>query len=667
MNKFNFKSLLAVVLAVMMVFSIVPMFAVSAEETTYTKIDRIADLTAGTYKMAGYTDAYQVWNGKIANSKDCATSTYNYADGKLTAKATDDAADIELIAVEGKENTYYIKSGEKYLYSTAASNRKLNLTTTPTEWVASNNAKGGITLTTTAGTGKVNLGTNGTASSAYLRSYGDVNTLTYGVVFFAASTEGGTPDTPACTHTNTEVVGAKEATETEEGYTGDTVCKDCGETVATGEKIPVKTPETPVTPSIPLTNGMQVVIYVPGYNKALTSEKTGNYLKGVTVTVADGKVTGYGDSAVWTVIVNDDGTYSFENGGQKIGMQASYASMSMGSVNDKWQVIALGDGLYNIKNTVRGNYMEWYNQYSNWSTYNPSNVATDPQFQIAFFAVVEEETPACTHTNTEVVGAKEATETEEGYTGDTVCKDCGETVATGEKIPVKTPEACTHTNTEVVGAKEATETEEGYTGDTKCTDCGETIATGEKIPAKGTSTPDSNVVTAPKAGVPYKFGMVQKNVGKTFYLKGGMDGYYMATSDNYDDAIDVYLEETEGGYYLYTLVDGAKTYINMVVSGTHVNGAYEATASTVYTWDAEHGTLIADVDGKDYWFGTRNDKNYTTVGPCATSYNGFYCQFYPSNTVVEPVPTGDVVIVVIAAVLVAGAALTVISRKRRFN
>ncbi|MBQ8381966.1 MAG: hypothetical protein IJX47_02040 [Clostridia bacterium] len=41
--------------------------------------------------------------------------------------------------------------------------------------------------------------------------------------------------------------------------------------------------------------------------------------------------------------------------------------------------------------------------------------------------------------NTEVVGAKEATEDEEGYTGDTVCKDCGAVVAKGETIPVKTP------------------------------------------------------------------------------------------------------------------------------------------------------------------------------------------------------------------------------------
>jgi hypothetical protein len=77
----------------------------------------------------------------------------------------------------------------------------------------------------------------------------------------------------------------------------------------------------------------------------------------------------------------------------------------------------------------------------------------------------------------------------------------------------------------------------------------------------------------------------------------------------------------------------------MVVSGTHVNGAYEATASTVYTYDATAKTLIAVVNDKDYWFGTRNDKNFTTVGPCATSYNGFYCQFY--GTVSEPVDPSE--------------------------
>ena len=138
------------------------------------------------------------------------------------------------------------------------------------------------------------------------------------------------------------------------------------------------------------------------------------------------------------------------------------------------------------------------------------------------------------------------------------------------------------------------------------------------------ATEKFTVKVAAKAPTAYIFGMYQGNAQKTVYLLGGMDGYYMATTEDASKALALYLEETEGGYYLYCYVDGAKTYINMVVSGTHVNGAYEAAASTVYTID-ERNTLIAVIDGEDYQFGTRNDKTYTTVGPVKVSYEGFYC------------------------------------------
>ena len=140
----------------------------------------------------------------------------------------------------------------------------------------------------------------------------------------------------------------------------------------------------------------------------------------------------------------------------------------------------------------------------------------------------------------------------------------------------------------------------------------------------------AEVVETPVVGTAYKFGMVQGNVSATdvYYLIGGMNSYYLATGTDVKAAIDVYLEETDGGYYLYTMVGGAKTYINMVVNGTHVNGAYEAAASTVYTYDADAKTIVATVNDALYWFGTRNDKTYTTVGPCAVEYKGFYCQFY---------------------------------------
>lgn len=182
-------------------------------------------------------------------------------------------------------------------------------------------------------------------------------------------------------------------------------------------------------------------------------------------------------------------------------------------------------------------------------------------------------------------------------------------------------------------------TTEGSTTYTCSCGCGYTYQL--KVAAKGHNYVDGvcscgategayGVIDTPVVGTAYKFGMIQENKSTTdvYYLKGGMSSYYMATTTDKNAAIDVYLEETTGGYYLYTMLNGTKTYINMVVSGTHVNGSYEAAASTVYTYDADSKTVVANVDGADYWFGTRNDNTYTTVGPVKTAYNGFYCKFY---------------------------------------
>ncbi len=154
---------------------------------------------------------------------------------------------------------------------------------------------------------------------------------------------------------------------------------------------------------------------------------------------------------------------------------------------------------------------------------------------------------------------------------------------------------------------------------------------GEQGGEQGGSDVATGIIESPETGVAYKFGMVQGNLqNKVYYLAGGMNGYYMATTESVSDAIDVYLETTDGGYYLYTPSGTSKLYVNFVVSadGEHVNGAYESTASTVYRFDSESKTLIAEVDGADYWLATRNDKTYTTMGPCKVSYEGFYGQFY---------------------------------------
>ena len=79
----------------------------------------------------------------------------------------------------------------------------------------------------------------------------------------------------------------------------------------------------------------------------------------------------------------------------------------------------------------------------------------------------------------ELANVVEATCTEAGYSGDQVCKWCGETLKNGEEVP-----ALGH-KTEVKDAKAATCTEVGYTGDEVCTVCGETVKKGTEIPALG--------------------------------------------------------------------------------------------------------------------------------------------------------------------------------------
>ncbi len=71
-------------------------------------------------------------------------------------------------------------------------------------------------------------------------------------------------------------------------------------------------------------------------------------------------------------------------------------------------------------------------------------------------------------------------------------------------VPATEPEVCEHSNTTVVGAVDATCTEDGYTGDKVCQDCNDTVEEGKAIPALGHDWPKEWTVveeaTTEKAG-----------------------------------------------------------------------------------------------------------------------------------------------------------------------
>ena len=147
------------------------------------------------------------------------------------------------------------------------------------------------------------------------------------------------------------------------------------------------TPGTPDTPTAPLKDGDQVVIYNPANLKALSTEYTGYYNKGTDVTLDGGKLAGFNDADIWTVGVNADGSYTFSTAdGKKLSMGTSYGSTPLDDVNTAWQLEkAKTDGCYYIKNAVRGNYLEWYADKDNWSSYYKVN--DEALFAQAFFKV----------------------------------------------------------------------------------------------------------------------------------------------------------------------------------------------------------------------------------------------------------------------------------------
>ena len=136
------------------------------------------------------------------------------------------------------------------------------------------------------------------------------------------------------------------------------------------------------------------------------------------------------------------------------------------------------------------------------------------------------------HSLTKVINAKDATCTEDGYTGDTVCTVCGKEITKGEAIEAKghieaidaaVEPTCTEPGKtegkhcsvcneilvaqevipatghkeETIPGKEATCTDTGLTDGTRCSVCGTVIKTQEEIPAKGHSWNEGEITTSP--------------------------------------------------------------------------------------------------------------------------------------------------------------------------
>ena len=298
-------------------------------------------------------------------------------------------------------------------------------------------------------------------------------------------------------HSLTKVINKKDATCTEDGYTGDTVCAICGKEITKGTVIPAtdhKWDAGKVT-TAPTCEGKGEKTYT------CTNEGCG-----ATKTE---EIPAKGHTEVTDPAVEPTCTEPGKTAGE-------HCSVCNKVLVEQQKIDAKG-------------HTEVIDPAVEATCTTPGKTAGKHCSVCNEILVAQTEIPAKGHTE-ELRNAKAATCTEPGYTGDTYCKTCGEklkdgetinelghkwdegkvtTAATCENAGVKTYTCtvCNATKTEAISAtghtsvdvpeKPATCTEPGYTVGTKCSVCGATLSGMEEIPAKGHSWNDGEITTAP--------------------------------------------------------------------------------------------------------------------------------------------------------------------------
>lgn len=260
-----------------------------------------------------------------------------------------------------------------------------------------------------------------------------------GVSYYACKNCGLTTSkkqTPATGHIHTEVRNKKDATYTDDGYTGDTYCKDCGKKRETGTVIPKLVEKEH-------DYGEWVLDQAPTCKKYGVRHRICKNCGDREVDVLD-KV-----DHTWELVSTIPATCT-------VGEIQHYKCSVCGETKDVTLSNPLGEHSWdNGKVTKEATCKE-----EGSKTYTCS-ICGDAK---------TEAIPKKDHTWDEGKVTKKATCTEDGLKVYT-CKNCGETK---EEIL----NATGHQHTEVRNEKKATCTEDGYSGDVYCKDCGELIKKG---------------------------------------------------------------------------------------------------------------------------------------------------------------------------------------------
>lgn len=258
--------------------------------------------------------------------------------------------------------------------------------------------------------------------------------------------------TPATGHIHTEVRNQKDATYKEEGYTGDTYCKDCGKKLETGTVIPKLVEKEH-------DYGEWVLDQAPTCKKYGARHRICKNCGDREVDVLD-KV-----DHTWELVSTTPATCT-------IGEIQHYKCSVCGETKDVTLSNPLGE--------------------HSWDNGKVTKKATCTEDGLKVYTcrvcaeTKEEVLKATGHQHTELRNEKKATCTEEGYTGDTYCTDCGELIKKGSVT-----EKANH-NWQLTKEEKATCEKDGSKTYT-CADCKETKT--ETIPATGHKFGDWQTVT----------------------------------------------------------------------------------------------------------------------------------------------------------------------------
>ena len=290
--------------------------------------------------------------------------------------------------------------------------------------------------------------------------------------------------TPATGHIHTEVRNKKDATYTDDGYTGDTYCKDCGKKLETGTMIPKLVEKEHdygewVLDQAPTCKKYGVrhrICKNCGDREVDVLDKVDHSWELVSttpVTCTIGEIQHYKCSVCGetkdVTLSNPLGEHSWDNG--KVTKEATCTEDG-----EKTYTCTVCNTTKTEKIPVTSHHLDQETitkkatcTENGEKTYHCTDADCDKTYV--------ETIPATGHQHTEVRDKKEVTCEEDGYTGDTYCKDCGQLISKGAVVKATGHSWNSGKVTEAATCKkEGTKT---YT----CKNCGETKT--ETIPATG--------------------------------------------------------------------------------------------------------------------------------------------------------------------------------------